>query len=382
MILQKLYPRASRGFSLVEVMVALVIGMLAMIVVLQVFWLSEGSKRTSTSGGDAQQSGSLALFTIERDLRQAGFGIADLPTLGCVINGYDTAGSPPRGAFTVAAFSPVMIAQGINDAPDTITIAYSSTGIVVPAATMTHPNGGTNANYQVNNNRDFTVNDLILVVENGNPNCTLAQVNNIPAQGTPGAGQIIIHNTGVNSPRFNVPAGIGIPHGVGSQIYNLGQLPNVNEYSVTLPAAAAPEGQLALQNLIMAPGRVPIMEGIVNLQAEYGMDDGANNATVNHAAYTADDRVIDNWTTAAPADATAWGRVIAVRLAVVARSGLREKPDRVSGVCNATSGTPTWAGSATSPLVFSNDADGTSWRCYRYRIYETTVPLRNMLWRR
>jgi type IV pilus assembly protein PilW len=45
------------GFSLVEIMVGLAIGMLAVIVILQVFALSEGRKRTTTSGGDAQSNG-------------------------------------------------------------------------------------------------------------------------------------------------------------------------------------------------------------------------------------------------------------------------------------------------------------------------------------
>ena len=28
----------------------------------------------------------------------------------------------------------------------------------------------------------------------------------------------------------------------------------------------------------------------------------------------------------------------------------------------------------------ANLADGTDWRNYRYRVYETTVPLRNLIW--
>lgn len=372
---QKIPHTLSRGFSLVEVMVALVIGMLAMVVVLQVFSLSENSKRTSTSGGDAQQSGAMALFTIERDLRQAGFGMNSvIGTLGCTINGFDqTLG---RSITLLGlSFAPVVITQGAAGLPDRITVSYGSTGNVTPIATLTNNYNGSPANFQVDNNFGFNIGDVILVVEAGNPNCTLAQVNNLP-----GTSQLIIHNTGVNNPRYNVASGIGIAHGPGSQIMDMGPLPIINDYTVTTPSATAPSGQLNVQNSLTDAAPTPIVDSVINLQAEYGMDDGVNNGTVVHASYTANDKVVDNWSTATPANSAAWRQVIAVRLAIVARSGLREKPNRTTGLCDATSVTPTWAGSATSPLVFTNDADGTSWRCYRYKVYETTVPLRNMLW--
>ncbi|MGB8856654.1 MAG: prepilin-type N-terminal cleavage/methylation domain-containing protein, partial [Burkholderiales bacterium] len=54
------------GFSLVEVMVGLLIGLLGTIVIFQVFSISEGQKRTTTSGNDANQSGVFALYTLER----------------------------------------------------------------------------------------------------------------------------------------------------------------------------------------------------------------------------------------------------------------------------------------------------------------------------
>ena len=63
------------GFSLVEILVAMVISLLGTIIIFQVFSVSEGIKRTTTSGGDAQQNGLLALVSIEREARMAGFGI-------------------------------------------------------------------------------------------------------------------------------------------------------------------------------------------------------------------------------------------------------------------------------------------------------------------
>src|SRR5690606_13432384 len=66
---------AQKGVTLVELMVALVIGSIATLVIQQVMAVFEGQKRTSTGGSDAQVNGGVALFSIERDVRQAGYGL-------------------------------------------------------------------------------------------------------------------------------------------------------------------------------------------------------------------------------------------------------------------------------------------------------------------
>ena len=62
-----------------------------------------------------------------------------------------------------------------------------------------------------------------------------------------------------------------------------------------------------------------------------------------------------------------WARVVGVRLVLVSRN---RQPEKTAVKPNV----PSWAGSA--PIVFSNvNAD---WQLYRYRTFETTVPLRNV----
>jgi type IV pilus assembly protein PilW len=80
--------------------------------------------------------------------------------------------------------------------------------------------------------------------------------------------------------------------------------------------------------------------------------------------------------------------IAALRVAVVARSKMPEKPNS-AGVCNLTT---------AKPQVFTSDApqgvaavpvtvevavaiDPIDWKCYRYRVFETIVPLRNAGWR-
>ena len=60
------------GFSLVELMVGLTIGMLAVIIIVQVMSVFEAQRRTTTGTADAQTNGGIALFTIARDMQMAG----------------------------------------------------------------------------------------------------------------------------------------------------------------------------------------------------------------------------------------------------------------------------------------------------------------------
>ena len=64
------------GVGLMEVMVSIVIGMLLVLVIYQVYELSEGQKRTITAGSDAQQNASYGMYVIGRDISMAGNGIA------------------------------------------------------------------------------------------------------------------------------------------------------------------------------------------------------------------------------------------------------------------------------------------------------------------
>jgi type IV pilus assembly protein PilW len=55
-------------------MVAMVIGMIGIIIMMQVFASAEGQKRTTTGTGDAQSNGAMAIYTLQRDIREAGYG--------------------------------------------------------------------------------------------------------------------------------------------------------------------------------------------------------------------------------------------------------------------------------------------------------------------
>jgi len=102
------------------------------------------------------------------------------------------------------------------------------------------------------------------------------------------------------------------------------------------------------------------------------------------------DGTVDAWDTTAPITPDDWSRVLALRIAVVARSALPEKAP-ADGICRDVNDPddpikpltdPTkrlkWAGGALD-VTYLTTAD-TDWTCYRYRVFETLVPLRNLIW--
>src|SRR6186713_951343 len=114
--------RRALGLSLVEILVGVAIGLIGIVAIFQAVAVWSKHTSTTSAGGDAQVAGTLALFGIERDLKQAGHGFAKAATsvLGCDVAFADNA---PARAFNFG-LRPVDIAASASGAPDTITILY------------------------------------------------------------------------------------------------------------------------------------------------------------------------------------------------------------------------------------------------------------------
>lgn len=369
---------SDKGFSLVEIMVGMVIGMLGIIVIYQVFAVFEGQKRTTTSGGDAQQNGALGLYTIERDVRMAGYGINDPAILGCTIQAYNINSAAP-GTFTLTLV-PISITKNPANTPDSITVFYSNASTLMSPAKLQQTMPSPAADFKVDNRYGFNAGDLVIAASPGTSpslDCTLFEITGIP--GTAGQTDVLNHNTGnyINAQGANVPAtynkagGLGISYPMfdystnkGGKLYNIGAGPINNTYSVQ-------NSQLMLQSgtLGIAGAATAIADGIVQLKAYYGKD-------------TTGDQEIDDFDDITPTDAAGWAQILAVRMAIVARSGQREKPNATTGQCDTTTTFPTWSGKTLVPGSEALDLSANpDWKCYRYKTFETSVPLRNMIWR-
>lgn len=393
--MRRLHSRAS-GFSLVEMMVAMAIGLIGVIIIFQVFEASEGVRRSTASGGDAQQNGAIALYLIERDLRNAGMGFNDTAFAPCNLTGYDADRVPtnfPTAPATIPLV-PVLITPGAAATlPDQVTVVYGSQSQVAASTdlvqNMPPAPAGSTAAMRVRNRYGFRTGDLIVVVDpTGASACSLMEVTSLPPapagdQVFHDAGPYLLANGNTVQSRFNPAAGLGISYGNANsvnaaRVFNLGNrfdannagLPVFNVYSIV-------NRSLTVANQFVVSGGTAtvnsIADNIVHMRAQYGVDDGVGGGTAN-------DGKVDRYINTTPT----WSTLISVRVAVVARSALPEKPSGGAGAAcdtttDGTGGTPdlrpTWSGG-----TFDLSADA-NWKCYRYRVFETTIPLRNWIWR-
>jgi len=379
----------SRGFSMVELMVAMVISLIGVIIIFQVFETSEGVRRTATSGGDAQQNGAVALYFMERDLRNAGMGINDTIYYAPVCNmiGSDSSRTTPNLPPMILA--PAFIAAGANaQTPDQLSVFYGSQNQIANSTTLVANMVLPTSPLTVQTRFGFRPGDLVLLLEPGSgKNCAFMEVTSLPAVPSnqinhdPGTYTLAAGLVSVPA-RFNPAAGMGVTYGGANtasvaRVFNLGNLHDDLNFpasqNVTLPVynlySIAANNTLTVSNAFVISGGVPavnsVADNIVHMRADYGVDDGPAN-----------DGILDRYISATPN----WSQVIAIRIAVVARSALAEKPAGGGATCNTTTVPPTWSGDTGGARSFDLSADP-DWKCYRYRMFETTVPLRNWIWK-
>jgi type IV pilus assembly protein PilW len=384
------------GFTLIEVLVGMVVALIGMVMMFQSMQVWEGRKRTTAAGSDAQTAGSIALFSLERDARMAGYGFGNALAMNCTVNAFDTT-RPAPGTFTFPLV-PVLITDGAAGAPDTVAILYGNAETMSSSQTFNNLNPPpvvpNDASKRANTRTGLRQGDLVIAADSGGAICGLFEItNNTNADSLTvdhGAGAYVnfannqnvsaqtalngadltrlqnqfLNNSG--SARYND----GTAKGVGSAgtLFNMGTAPQLNIWQITNGRFLTVNNQLA--NL---PAPLQVAEGIVNLQAQYGLDSNA-------------DGLIEagEWTAVSPATAAAWRQLRAIRVALLARSQQYE----TSAV---TTNAPTWAAGAftmrnVDGTADSNPVDGAgkptpnNWRAYRYRVYETVIPLRNLAW--
>ena len=217
-------------------------------------------------------------------------------------------------------------------------------------------------------------------------NCAVAQVSGV-VQSPP---QIQIAADGSTATRYN-PGGLLAAFAAPNQakVYNLGQGDALSFHTWDVNNGVL---RLRATDLDLASNAaVSAVSGIVSIKALYGFD------TRLGAAYAPDaGLVISQWSAGmidADGDGVVGGstdfqRLAAIRLAVVARSREPDKP-AANGTCTTTPVQPTVfaraepSGVATVPIQVNVAVAGNpiDWTCYRYRTFETIVPLRNNGWK-
>ena len=384
--------RRGRGFSLVELMVSVVVGMLALTFATRLIGGAEQSRQAALGGSDAMQNGMLAMFSISNDAAQAGYGINDPLIVGCDTimtdaNGYVLAPASRDGVAVTPLAAAVIESNGAD--PDRISLyaASSLSGTGTLRLTTTYTAGSELAVDRVP--YGFARNDLIVVApETPGGKCALAEISSDPSiLAAPPAAQGV--SVAIAGTRFN-RASLGATYQGGiARMFNLGPADSLAFHTWSVAGGLLQLRAADLAGATAAPSTV--IDNVVSIKAQYGFDlrlAGAFDPEAGMQVSRWSSVMIDADGDGSVGGAADYQRIAALRIAVVARSKAPERP-AAGAACSTTTALPVvFAGAGPAAVAAVSIAvnvavagDPVDWKCYRYRVFETIVPLRNAAWR-
>lgn len=372
------------GISLIETMVGLTLGMLVTVVILQVWGGFEDQKSRSVSGSSAQESGLLSITQIEQDVRNAGVGVTDSAAFDCstIYSYYEKDGSfiSPVPAYSGGTLAPVKITDG-GSGSDTITAMRATEFLGAIPATITDSMPSSSSELNISRTYGFcdgpgspvascTKADVVLIMQGGN--CTVMQVTQVQEaamklQHNPGGSTAATYNPTVPFQTTNSwPA-----YTTNAKVMKVGQMVT-HEFTVNA------SNQLILTDLSVPNTTTEsiLASDVVKLKAQYGIANAGSQQVNDWVSATG------GWATL---DTTESKRIKAIRVVIVARSSKMENSDIEpasstcpSGVVNY--GPCAWPDTAGDPAPVIDLRSDANWRRYRYRVYQTIIPIRNVIW--
>jgi len=379
------FRRAIAGMSLIEMMVAMVIGLVLMLGVIQVFVASRTASMLAEGNARAQENGRFALEFLQRDIRMAGH-------FGCVndqahfikgegdprvstgaatgsghpldfsvsVQGYEATSTGPGTSLTLggtwsgAEKLPASITKLNPRAGSDVLVLRYLAPEGVPVATLATGSDSTVGFDSTLGNR-LTENGVATPLLFGVADCSHADV----FKGTYVAGSVKV--TGLDLGRYvTQPSGQTMIYRAESVVYFVGTSATTGEPALMRARADGGNDYAAPEELV---------EGIENLQVLYGLDQTTNISSVTPPLGHISTQVTATGVTS-DADATGaaqWRRVGLVQVGILARSPLSTTAPAPSAALNYPSALGVSFAPATTP-------DG------RYRTtYESTIALRNRL---
>jgi type IV pilus assembly protein PilW len=292
----------SAGISLIELMVAMLVGMILLAGIYRIFISTTTSYEFEEELSNLQENGRFALEFLTRDTRQTGYrgcagsqvtvtnalnaGAGTLFDFDRAVEGFDDVADPAAADFVAMGISPqvgsdVLVLRKmdgdttleiVTQMPDT-SADLKVTGGIIPQPL-----------------EDF---DIVMISD-----CRAAAVFQI-TNFTDGGGSIkadVVHNTGVGAPG-NATKDLGHSFGPGAEIAKMATF----VYFVDTDA----NGEPGLYHKAGSGVPQEIVSGIESMQITYGLD-------------TDGDRDIDTYVTAA--GVADWARVLAVRIGLLVAS--------------------------------------------------------------
>jgi type IV pilus assembly protein PilW len=383
--------------TLVELMVALVIGLGIVLATTTMLTSSESHKRVTTSTNDAEQTGAYAFYELQKVLNGAGSAIAesaypsDRGVLGCRLNaaGNGVALFPRTAAFpapfntflpgvtNTLVVAPLLIAAGQSAAGSDVIVAMGGSGAAGGVSRQVTA-AGSATTIVLDNTVGFNNQDVLFISQSGVPDCLLEEVGLpiappvLTVSGTtyytPTAVSTNLLTLAASTSSYVTPIGNAAANNMQFMLFGVGADRTLYSYDL-------------LQNLFLVGATggdtaQAIADGVVQMNAIYGVD-------------TNGDGIQDAW--AGPTDpgwdiATVMAnpalmrQIVSVRVALVVRGEYFDNSKHTNAAVTAPTltifpGLTNAGGTSLQQVIALNATD----QQYRYRIFEFTVPLRNMI---
>jgi len=358
------------GFSLIEVLLGMAMGLLAVLVIMQTLSFSESRTRAIISGDDAQNNGAIALYGIQHEIQQAGYGLGSPKLFGCNLL--------LRPNVTLSRIAPVSINHGSipkgDPNTDSVLVIYGNTnGTAEEDVIISHPSSTV---YAMSSPSFFSAGDYVIAV----PNLRSSPCNLILDR--------VVGVADYPSPNMKVSIGSKSDMAQGT-VLNLGKSPQVLAYAirantltvckmVDIQVGSSPpldQGKNCMDSAQINDSSVwvPLANNIVSLRAQYGRD--TSSGVMDGIVDVYDQAGISPGNTGSISTECEVARILAIRLALVARSEQK-------AAAGTTAHPPSWAGGAITPIDLTKKPNGTAnadWQNYRYKTFQTLVSLKNVL---
>lgn len=332
-----------QGFGIIDILIGLLIGFIIVFTTYSSLLFFQSHQRTGVNGNTALGNGILGLYALENDLKSAGLGFYFNGSPQCSVFNASYDG---KTIATNALAAPVKIQDGQQFA-DSITL-LSGTSILsgVPARPLSALSISSGSTIAVNTLGDLQIGNLALIGNASTVPCTIVKLTNVT------------DNTSNGEITYDSGSSASITYPSNSFINNIGHL-NWSTWRIN-------NNNLELLDLTTG-NTMTVADNIVQLQAQYGIS--SNSTTKN----------IQQWVDAtgiwASLNTARISQIRAVRVAIVARSPQREKSSIPGSSCDTTTQAPMpWPNGTAIDLSTNPD-----WRCYRYRIFKTVVPIKNVV---
>jgi len=269
--------------------------------------------------------------------------------------------------------APLLIAQGqAADGVSDVLVVMGGSGAAGGVSRQVTV-AGSSTSVALDNAVGFVQNDLFLVSQNGTPDCLLEQVSANPTGSTLSLSTALPYYTtgttttistlSASTASFVTPLGNAAANNLQFEL--IGPDANHTLYSYDLL-----QNQHLVQTPLIADAAQAIADGVYQIHAIYGIDtngDGIQDAWAGPGDAGYDINAV--MTTAATQR-----QIVAVRVGLVVRGEYYDR-NQVAPAIALFNGLTNGGGTSLSVTVTPTGTD----QQYRYRVFEFTVPLRNMI---